>query len=95
MARKIKGSNNHLKIGEMEVPEQYFGLSPDDKKLICDVILNKMLHLVNRMPTANMEKMDVMYLLIDSSIITNEEEENFEVCQVLMDIRNLLNEQKS
>lgn len=89
---KVKRSNNHLKIGEMEIPQEYFKLSDEDKKLICDVILNKIYYLVDRMSTGDMPKLDVIYLLIDSSIITNEEEENFEVCQVLMDIRNLLNE---
>jgi hypothetical protein len=95
MAGKTKRSDNHLRIGEMEIPQEYFRLSPEDKKLICDVILNKIYHLVERMPTGNLRKMDVMYHLIDSSIITNEEDENFEVCQVLKDVRNLLNEQKS
>jgi hypothetical protein len=89
---KVKRSNNHLKIGEMEIPQEYFKLSDEDKKLICDVILNKIYYMVDRMSTGNMAKLDFIYLLIDSSIITNEEEENFEVCQVLMDIRNLLNE---
>jgi len=89
---KVKRSINHLKIGEMEIPQEYFKLSDEDKKLICDVILNKIHYLVDRMSTGSMPKLDVIYLLIDSSIITNEEEENFEVCQVLMDIRNLLNE---
>jgi len=76
----------------MEIPQEYFKLSDEDKKLICDVILNKIYYMVDRMSTGNMAKLDFIYLLIDSSIITNEEEENFEVCQVLMDIRNLLNE---
>jgi len=89
---KVKRSNNHLKIGEMEIPQEYFKLSDEDKKLICDVILNKIYYMVDRMSTGDMPKLDFIYLLIDSSIITNEEEENFEVCQVLMDIRNLLNE---
>jgi len=76
----------------MEIPQEYFKLSDEDKKLICDVILNKIYYMVDRMSTGDMPKLDFIYLLIDSSIITNEEEENFEVCQVLMDIRNLLNE---
>jgi hypothetical protein len=33
-------------------------------------------------------------LIIQSSLITNEEEENYEMCQVLVDIRKLINEKK-
>ena len=87
MGRKVQ-----IKLGEVEIPKDYFSLAKEDKKEICEFMADKIFTMLNR---TVVEKRDRDYLanqIIKSSLITNELEENYEMCQVLVDIRNLINE---
>ena len=82
----------HIKVGELEVPIDYFKFRKEDKEILCNEIMDAMLHMLDRQLRPNLDRLRVLDRLLESSIITNQEQEEYEICQVLMDIRTLINE---
>lgn len=83
---------NQIKIGELELPINYYDLSENEKKMICESLIDALLKYLEKNFNRNLDKIMVLNAIIDSSILTNEEEENYEVCSVLTDIKKMLNE---
>jgi hypothetical protein len=88
------GRKAQVKIDEIDIPKDYFDLKREDKEELCEYIANKIYLMVDRSTHVGMNRDAVVDLIIQSSLITNEEEENYEMCQVLVDIRKLINEKK-
>lgn len=81
-----------IKVGELEVPQDYFSLSQDDKDVICNSILESILYLLEKNVNDDfINKRTILEKIIESSIITNEMEENYEVAGVLFDVQKLIN----
>lgn len=85
----------HIKIGDLEVPLEYFNLTKDEKDFLINEILNAMLILIDKSANPGINRMDILLQVIESSIETNEELEEFEICSVLSDIKKLINEDRS
>lgn len=84
--------SKNIKVGEMEVPTDYWLLDEDEKKTICLNIADAILTLLDSHLSPKMDKMDILERLLESSIQSNEDDENYEVCQVLNDIKKIINE---
>ncbi|MEY4334835.1 MAG: hypothetical protein RLZZ196_3585 [Bacteroidota bacterium] len=84
----------HVKVGELEIPVDYFNFNKEDKEILCNEIIDAMLHILDRQLRPDLDRIKVLDKLLESSIITNQELEQYEICQVLMDIRTLINEQE-
>jgi len=82
----------HVKVGELEIPIDYFKFCKEDKEILCNEIMDAMLHMLDRQLKPNLDRLKVLDRLLESSIITNQEQEEYEICQVLVDIRTLINE---
>jgi hypothetical protein len=82
----------HIKIGELEVPASYFDMDEKDKEVVCLTILDGMLMLLDKNLKEGINRMDVLDKLLQSSILVNEAEEQYEVCAVISKIRELINE---
>lgn len=82
----------NIKVGELEIPSDYFSLSQDDKDVICNSILESIMYLLEKhVDNEYFNRKIVLERIIESSIITNEMEENYEVAGVLFDIQKLIN----
>ena len=79
------------RIGEIEVPTDYFKLSKDEKDQLCNDIMDVMIEIIDRNIRKDLNRLEVLDKMLESSIITNIDDEQYEVCAVLQDIRNLLN----
>jgi hypothetical protein len=79
-----------VKIGSLNIPEDYFNLSADEKEAVCLVIFDDILTLVDRQLPKYINKMEFVSKIIESSLITNVHEEKYEVAAVLKDIQHLL-----
>ena len=86
------GRKAQIRIGDVEIPKEYFNLKKEDKDEICEYLANKIFMMVDRTANKGFDRGFLVDQIIQSSLITNEEEENYEMCQVLIDIRNLINE---
>lgn len=85
--------NKSVKVGEIEIPIDYWSMEQGEKTVFCLTLIDSILTLLDKQVRADVNKMDVLDLLLKSSIMTNEFEENYEVCQVLQDIRNIIDEE--
>lgn len=82
----------NIKVGELEVPADYFSLPQEDKDVICNSILESILYLLEKhVDNEYFNRKMVLERIIESSIITNEMEENYEVAGVLFDVQKLIN----
>jgi len=82
---------NQIKVSEIEIPKDYFDLTEEEKKAVCVELMNFMLNILDKQLKPEVNRMFALGLLIESSIITNQEEELYEVCAVLTDVRKLMN----
>jgi hypothetical protein len=83
---------SQIKIGELDCPIDYFEYSQEQKEALCNEILDMMLHMLDRELRPEINRMDALDMVLESSIITNQKCEKYEVCALLTDIRNLINE---
>lgn len=83
---------NDLLIGELEIPTDYFEFTEEEKDELCNQVMDMMLTVLDRQLKPELNRINVLDKILESSIITNQEMEQYEICQVLMDIRNRLNE---
>lgn len=81
-----------VRIGELEIPNDYFDFTEEEKDDVCNQIMDAMLTILDKQLKPEVNRIDVLDSILESSIITNQEDEMYEICQVLMDIRTRLNE---
>ena len=77
-----------ISVGELDVPSEYFELTDKEKKIVLIHILEAMLKVIDAKVPVYINKIDVLRNIINSSIETNVEAENFEMCSVLRDLLN-------
>jgi hypothetical protein len=88
----MENMSKHIKVGELEVPIDYFSFNRNEKEQLCLQLMDAMLHVLDRELNQELDRVKVLDRLLESSIITNQDEENYEICEVLKDIRILINE---
>lgn len=84
---------NKVQIGELEIPSDYFKLNEESKKELCLEMIDVVLMILDKRLNKEINRFDMLDLMLISSIQTNLEDEKYEICQFLTDIRNILNEQ--
>jgi hypothetical protein len=88
----MENMSKHIKVGELEVPIDYFSFNRNEKEQLCLQLMDAMLHVLDRELNQELDRVSVLDRVLESSIITNQDEENYEICEVLKDIRILINE---
>jgi len=76
----------------MDIPKDYIVFDEEDKKVFCNMMIDKMLHLIEielkYAPEIN--RISFLESILDSSLITNEQYEAYEVCSVIRDMKKQL-----
>ena len=88
----MKSQTKHVKVGELEIPTDYFNMDEIDKKELCLLIIDTIMTALDKNISPEYNRISILNTLLDSSIQTNVEEENYEICQVLKDIKQIVNE---
>jgi len=81
-----------VKIGELEIPTDYWTLDPQNKRELCLTIVDAIITLLDKLANPEYNRITLLNTILESSIQTNEKEENYEICQVLKDIKQIINE---
>jgi hypothetical protein len=81
-----------VKIGDLEIPTDYWSMDKTDRRELCLTIVDAILTLLDKLVNPEYCRKSLINAIIDSSIETNVNEENYEVCQVLSDIKQIINE---
>ena len=85
----------HKQIGEIEIPQSYFQLTAEEKNKLCETMYDVLLKVVYN-TVGNKDDSEIFLKnMLQSSIITNEEIENYEVCAFFCDIQKYINEERS
>jgi hypothetical protein len=88
----MKKNKEQVDIGFIDVPKEY-ELFDDERKIkLCDNIIQSMLVQMDKVTPKYINRITFLNEILESSLITNEEQENFEVCVVLRDILKRLND---
>ena len=82
----------HKQIGNIEIPLEYFKMTDEEKHTVCIGLFETMLDVLNRSAKVEYDRFMLLDKLLESTIHTNEQAENFEICAVLRDVQRLLNE---
>lgn len=88
----IKYKGKSINIGEIDVPKEYLKLSQERKDYVCDALIDALYRTFDKYLKPEYNRIDFIREVLESSLITNEKEENFEICQVILDCTKKLNE---
>lgn len=80
MAKK----KEQIDIGYMDLPADYSSFSDDEKKKICDNLIDLLFLTIDQSLPKEINRLTFVQKVFESSLITNEEDENYEVCQVIL-----------
>jgi len=83
-------NNDSVEIGELNIPKDYFKFTHKQRVSLCNTIIDSMLHIIDRSVEPEIDRLEILDGIIESSIITNLGDENYEVVQVLSDVKTLL-----
>ena len=81
-----------IDMGYVGIPKQYFVYDKQTKILICNEIIDRILIQIDKELDPTINRIQFLDAMMESSIETNLEDENYEVVQVFSDVRKLLNE---
>lgn len=82
----------HIPLGFIDIPKDYIGFTDEDKKIFCDMMIDKLLHVIEKELKFAPEINRITFLdsILDSSLITNVDNEAFEVACVIRDMKKQL-----
>jgi hypothetical protein len=86
--------DNKINIGYMDVPINYHSYSQEIKDAFCNNFIDSMLHIIEKELSRTPEINRIYFLeqILQSSLITNENLENYEVCHIINDCLKKLND---
>jgi hypothetical protein len=79
-------------IGYIDIPKEYCDLNTNEKRAVCNKIIDMLLHQIDKELAPEINRITFLDQILESSLISNEELEQFEICACLLDIRKILNE---
>lgn len=83
---------NSEEIGFMDIPKEYCNFTKKEKRAVCNKLIDMLLTTLDRELDPVINRITFLNEVLESSIISNEELEQYEICQCLTDIRTILNE---
>lgn len=93
MARKANSEKlRYIDAGDFEIPEDYFELEKIQKDAVCLVLIGHMFSVIEREFNPSLNKIEIINSLITHTITSHEKEEKYEICQVLKDVKTIVNE---
>jgi len=83
---------NHIKLANLEIPKDIWSLSDEERKRIVTQVKTFMERLLFKELGVRVNRDEFLKKLIESTIIVNEAEEQYEICQVMKEIKEMINE---
>lgn len=81
-----------MTLGRLEVPEDYLDLADEMKKELCEELIDALLKVLDKQLVPDMDRVKFLKELLNNTIAEQEKQEQYELCQVLTDLRTLINE---
>lgn len=84
-----------IRLGMIDIPKDYFDFTPEQKKDLCDKLLDRMYLYIDKRLHHEHNRLDFLRDILISTLETNEEDEYYEVCSVILDCIKLLDEDRN
>ena len=79
-------------IGYVDIPKDYCDFTKREKRALCNKLIDMLLHTIDKELDPVINRISFLDQVLESSIISNEHLEQYEICACLNDIRTILNE---
>lgn len=79
-------------IGFIEIPVKYWSMTQEEKDKMCNKMIDALIQKLDEDLAPEINRITALDDIMESSIISNEIEENYEICEVFKNIRKILNE---
>ena len=88
----MREQNEHIELGYVDIPRDYLGFTVKQKKAVCTKIIDVLLLHIDKELDPEINRISFLDDVLESSLETNEQHEEYVVCQVLYDCRKMINE---
>lgn len=88
----MKKIEQQVDFGYFTVPREYSNFDKDKKQEVCDSIIDSIYRYIDRNLDQDINRISFLEEVFESSLLSNEMEENYEMCTVLRDCIIRLNE---
>ena len=85
-------NREHIELGYFDIPKAYADFTVKQKKAVCIKIIDVLLEHIDKNLDPTINRISFLDDVLESSLMTNEEDEEYTVCQVLFDCRKLIND---
>ncbi len=86
---------NKIRLGVIDVPTDYFEYTPQQKKDLCDGLLDKLYLYIDARLHNSVDRIEFLREVLVSSMESNVEEEQYEIAEVIKDCIKLLDEDRN
>jgi hypothetical protein len=87
-----RNREEHIELGYFDIPKAYADFTVKQKKAVCIKIIDVLLEHIDKNLDPTINRISFLDDVLESSLMTNEEDEEYTVCQVLYDCRKLIND---
>jgi hypothetical protein len=84
-------NREQIEVGYIDIPAEYSKLTPKQKKAMCNSLIETLLISLDNELDPTINRMKFLDDVLESSIISNNEYELYEVSQVLYEMRKIIN----
>jgi hypothetical protein len=84
-----------IRLGVMDIPKDYFDFTLEQKKDLCENLLEKLYLYIDKRLDNDYNRIEFLREILISSLESNEEDEQYEICQVINDCIKLLDEDRN
>jgi hypothetical protein len=85
-------NRDHIELGYFDIPKYYADFTSQQKEKVCNKIIDVLLTHIDKNLDPTINRITFLDEVLESSLMTNEEDEEYTVCQVLFDCRKLIND---
>ena len=86
--------NQHLKLANLEIPKDLWSMSDEKRREITLTVKFFLEGLIKRQLGVRVNKQKFLKQLIESTIIVNEEQQNYEICAVMVSVKELIEQEE-
>jgi hypothetical protein len=83
---------DHIELGWIQIPKKYIDFEKEQRDVVCNRLIDILLKHIDRDLAPEYNRIDFLEDVLESSILSNLEQEQYEICSVLRDCIKLLNE---
>jgi hypothetical protein len=82
--------NRHIKIADLDIPKDIWSLSKEERSELVLSVKEFLEKLIDRQISKRADKKYFMKKLLESSISVNEQDEQYEICSIMKEIKDMV-----